>query len=236
MKRKIWFSSLAFTGCLLIMTISCSKKSDTPESTVPVLTTTNVTSITETTAASGGNVTSSGGTAVIASGVCWSTAANPTLSDSKTIDGTGTGVFSSEITGLTGNTLYYVRAYATNSSGTAYGDQRSFTTQPPVIPAFTVSFNTVTLQGGGAGLQFFAKCINDDIKMTKVDILDPIHPSTITYNMNGQTYVKDQLFGLQDAGIAYPKTTGSWRFDFYGTRTATGKGFHIIITLTVSKK
>jgi hypothetical protein len=72
--------------------------------------------------------------------------------------------------------------------------------------------------------------------MTKVDIMDPIHPATITYNFMGQSFVKDQIFALQDSSIAYPKTAGIWRFDFYGNRTSTGKSFHIIITLTVSKK
>ena len=236
MKRRIWLYSLMLLGCLVVMTSSCSKKSDTPANSAPALTTTTVTSVTETTATSGGNVTSNGGSAVIASGICWSTSANPTIADSKTIDGTGTGAFSSQLTGLTGNTLYYVRAYATNSAGTGYGEQKSFTTHQPVIPVFTVSSTTVTLQGGGAGVEFFAKCINDDIKITKVDILDPVHPATITYNLNDITFLKNQVFALQDTGIAYPKTAGIWRFDFFGTRIATGKGFHIIITLTVSKK
>lgn len=87
-----------------------------------------------------GNVTATGGAYVTHRGVCWSTAQNPTLNDSHTDDGNGLGVFTSHITGLTPDTTYYVRAYATNSVGTAYGDQRSFTTTSP----FFCGFDTVT--------------------------------------------------------------------------------------------
>jgi uncharacterized protein (TIGR02145 family) len=94
---------------------------------LPVLTTTTITNVTQTTATSGGYITIDGG-AIFSRGVCWATTINPTISDPKTIDGTGTGSFISNLTELLGNTTYYVRAYATNSSGTAYGNQQSFTT------------------------------------------------------------------------------------------------------------
>ena len=97
--------------------------------TPPTITTNTVTNITETSATCGGNVTDQGSSSVTAKGVCWSTSSNPTTSDSHTTDGNGTGSFTSNITGLTANTPYYVRAYATNSAGTAYGNQQSFTTQ-----------------------------------------------------------------------------------------------------------
>ncbi|MHC1776286.1 MAG: FISUMP domain-containing protein [Lentimicrobium sp.] len=100
-------------------------------STVMTASTNTVTSINQTTATSGGNVTSDGGTAVTARGVCWSLSPNPTISGSHTTDGSGTGTFTSSITGLTATTLYYVRAYATSSSGTAYGNEVSFTTASP---------------------------------------------------------------------------------------------------------
>lgn len=89
--------------------------------TVPTVTTASVTHITETSAVSGGEVTSDGGASVTARGVCWSTSASPTVEDAHTIDGTGPGSFTSFITGLTPSTTYYIRAYATNSVGTAYG-------------------------------------------------------------------------------------------------------------------
>lgn len=87
-------------------------------------------SITSTTAVSGGNITNDGGASVTAYGVCWSTSTAPTLDDSYTEDGTGTGEFESTLTGLTSNTKYYIRAYATNSVGTAYGPTQELTTRP----------------------------------------------------------------------------------------------------------
>ena len=102
--------------------------------TAPTVTTIAISDIDKTTATSGGNVTADGGATVTARGVCWSTSQNPTVSDSHTTDGTGTGSFTSNMTGLTASTTYYVRAYATNSAGTAYGEQVSFTTLPEGIP------------------------------------------------------------------------------------------------------
>jgi hypothetical protein len=75
-----------------------------------------------------GAVSADGGAAVTARGVCWSTSLHPTLSNSHTYDGTGTGYFSSHMTGLLPDTLYYVRGYATNSAGTSYGNELSFWT------------------------------------------------------------------------------------------------------------
>jgi hypothetical protein len=95
----------------------------------PVLSATAaLTDITATTATSGGTVGADGGASVTARGVCWSTTTNPTTLDSKTVDGTGIGTFTSAITGLTSGTTYYVRSYATNSVGTTYGPEVSFTT------------------------------------------------------------------------------------------------------------
>ena len=96
--------------------------------TIPTVITTSITDITQTTATSGGNVTASGGATITARGICWSTSQNPTTSNSKTTNGTGTGSFTSSLVDLTANTPYYVRAYATNSEGTAYGNQLVFTT------------------------------------------------------------------------------------------------------------
>jgi len=96
--------------------------------TLPTVTTTTVTSIGTTTAVSGGNVTSEGGASVTDRGVCWGTSSGPTVANPHSHDGAGTGSFVSRLTGLTANTTYYVRAYATNSSGTSYGNQVEFTT------------------------------------------------------------------------------------------------------------
>lgn len=98
------------------------------EATVPTVTTTAISAITSSGATSGGNVTADGGATVTERGICYSTTSNPTTANSKVISGSGTGSFSTSISGLTANTTYYARAYATNSAGTAYGSQVNFTT------------------------------------------------------------------------------------------------------------
>ena len=102
---------------------------DDTQTEIPTVTTKSVSDITETSAYCGGDVTSDGGSPVTARGVCWSTAQNPSINSKKTVDGSGTGSYSSQITGLSSNTTYYYRAYATNINGTAYGEVESFTTE-----------------------------------------------------------------------------------------------------------
>lgn len=106
-------------------------------SLVPVVSTTEVTSIETTTATSGGYVSTDNGYSVTSRGVCWNTTGSPTTLNSKTTDGTGTGSFTSSMTGLSASTTYYVRAYATNSQGTGYGQERSFTTESESVPGDT---------------------------------------------------------------------------------------------------
>ena len=122
--------------------------------TLPTVTTSQVTNIAQITAKGGGNVTNDGGETVTARGVCWSTSHNPTVSGSHASSGTGTGTFRVNMTGLTAGTTYYVRAYAVNSQGTAYGSEVSFTTQVEVtLPTVTTSQVTnitrTTATGGG---------------------------------------------------------------------------------------
>jgi len=95
---------------------------------LPVVTTTAATAITKVSAVSGGEVTYDGGGTLTARGLAWSTTANPTIDGTVVLDsGTGISVFISNLTGLVLNTTYHVRAYATNSAGTAYGaDERRF--------------------------------------------------------------------------------------------------------------
>jgi len=101
---------------------------DSSIAVTPLVTTATIENITSTSASTGGFVSGSGGTPVTSRGVCWNTSPNPTLRDSHTSDGNGTGRFSSNMNGLIPSTTYYVRAYATNSVGTAYGEQQIFTT------------------------------------------------------------------------------------------------------------
>jgi pectin methylesterase-like acyl-CoA thioesterase len=120
----------------------------------PSDTTMPVTYISTTFATSGGIVLNSGNDAVTARGVCWSTVTTPTIADSKTADGSGSGAFTSSITGLTAGQTYYLRAYATNSAGTGYGNEVSFTTlaalAAPAVITDSVS-NIVNTEAVGYG-------------------------------------------------------------------------------------
>jgi uncharacterized protein (TIGR02145 family) len=109
---------------------ACSGDDNPADSTpkVPTVTTTAISSITETGATGGGTVTSTGGATVTTRGICWSTDPTPDVSDSKVASGSGAGVFTASLTGLTAGTPYYVRAYATNSVGTGYGSAVTFET------------------------------------------------------------------------------------------------------------
>ena len=123
--------------------------------TAPTVSTTDISNISATTATGGGTVTSDGGAQVTARGVCWSTSASPAIGGSCTTDGTGTGAFTSSITGLTPNTAYDVRAYATNSAGTGYGSDVTFSTTSSVLTLPTVTTTAIsnitdtTATGGG---------------------------------------------------------------------------------------
>ncbi|HSN50519.1 MAG TPA: FISUMP domain-containing protein, partial [Bacteroidales bacterium] len=124
----------------------------TASAVTPTLTTTAITSPARTTAVSGGNITNNGGAPVTARGVCWSTSSGPLATGSHTSDGTGNGTFTSNITGLTPATTYYVRAYATNTAGTAYGNELFFTTSPVLVPTVTTTAVTgVTLTTAVSG-------------------------------------------------------------------------------------
>jgi len=139
-----------FVLVLITMMYSCTKAKD---STLPVLTTANVTEITHDGAVSGGNITDDGGAQVTVRGVCWATTSNPVATGLHTTDGPGPGTFASSITGLATNTLYYVKAYATNSVGTAYGKEVSFTTSVSSFASLTTtaasSLTATTASSGG---------------------------------------------------------------------------------------
>lgn len=112
----------------------------------PTLTTTAATSLTSTSAISGGNITVAGTSSVTVRGVCWSTDTSPTVDlPTKTTDGSGTGAFSSNITGLTPGVKYYVRAYATNNAGTNYGSEINFTAPDTESPRAFTATTTNTL-------------------------------------------------------------------------------------------
>ena len=118
-----WIFPLLTVGILIMAASGCKK-----DEKVPSLTTVAINTITQTTATSGGNITSDGGATITACGVCWSTNLTPTIADNKTTEAVGSNNFTSSITELMPSTTYYVRAYATNSVGTSYGNSLQFTT------------------------------------------------------------------------------------------------------------
>jgi uncharacterized protein (TIGR02145 family) len=130
---------------------SCNK--DEVEESKPSLTTAQIISITATTAIGGGSITIDGGAPIINRGVIWSPSQNPTLVNNAgiTIDGNGTGSFSSNLTSLTPNTTYYVRAYATNIVGTAYGTLQTFITLNGIVELTTSAISNITLTSATCG-------------------------------------------------------------------------------------
>jgi hypothetical protein len=150
--------------------------------TTPTVTTATVTSITSTTASGGGEVTSDGGAAVTARGVCWSTSADPTIADSYTTDGTGTGSFTSSLTSLTTGTTYHVRAYATNSVGTSYGDDSTFTT----VQVFTISGYVLDTDSVGVSGVVLNGLPNDPV----TDV-DGFYVDTVEYGWSGTVTPSD---------------------------------------------
>lgn len=134
---------------LVLLLYGCEKE-------VPTLTTSAISAITPTSANSGGNITDDGNASVTAYGVCWNTSAGPTTADSKTMDGSGSDSFTSSLTGLSQGETYYVRAWATNSEGTGYGDELSFTTKgftkksgnPVMTPGSSTSWDKETIGFG----------------------------------------------------------------------------------------
>jgi uncharacterized protein (TIGR02145 family) len=141
---------LLLLACLLVgISVINSCKKDV---VIPTLTTTAVTNITINSSTTGGSITKDGGAGISARGVCWGTTSNPDLTGSFTTDGNGAGSFESNLTGLTPNTLYHIRAYATNKAGTAYGADVIFTTTAIVIGTLTTSDITlITLNSAVSG-------------------------------------------------------------------------------------
>ncbi|WP_194776725.1 FISUMP domain-containing protein [Pararhodonellum marinum] len=169
------------------MLIACEKEID--DTQLPTVTTVEIIDFLQTNATSESTITSNGGSDITERGVSWSTSQNPTIDDSRTIDGSGEGDFLSEITGLEPNTKYYLRAYATNVKGTAYGDEISFTTLRPFPePGSTVSdFDNHIYRPLVIGRQVW---LTENLKTAHFNNGEPI---------------------IQEAGIV--DDAGSWDFD-----------------------
>lgn len=134
--------------CLFVLPFNhqCKKTADNPSA--PTLTTTAITEITETTASSGGTIESDGGSAIIEKGICWSGNPSPGLADKVRKSGSGNNSFQNSMDQLLPETVYYVRAFATNPSGTGYGNTLSFTTSSGTVPEVTTAPVSLIKQNG----------------------------------------------------------------------------------------
>jgi len=195
-----------------------------PTVSSPVLSTTVVSGITDFSAISGGDITSDGGAAVTERGVCWSTNANPTINDSHTSDGSGTGVFSSSITGLSSGTLYHVRAYATNSSGTSYGQEETFTTL--LLPSLV----SISPSSANAG-----ETLNVTITGVYTHFMQATW-TTVDFEFNPGSGVVNSFNVIDDytidANITVPSATAAGDYDVYVNNAMDGalslvNGFHV---------
>lgn len=185
----------------------------------------SVTNITSNTAISGGEVTADGGAEVTARGICWDINQNPTISNSKTVDGLGLGSFSSSIEGLILGTTYYLKAYATNSVGTSYGNEISFTTIAIPVTVSDVDGNIYhTLKVG------FQIWMVENLKTTKYRNGDPIAnftDNTEWFNFVGGAYswLKNNIANKTDYGALYNlyAVTDNRNIAPIGWRVATDK-------------
>jgi uncharacterized protein (TIGR02145 family) len=218
MKNSVF--KFAFLSLLSILLFSCSSEKEIAK-TLPQLSTATATNITLISASSGGNITADGGAAVTARGVVWNTTTAPTVSlPTKTTDGSGTGNFSSAIASLTPSTNYYARAYATNSVGTGYGNEITFTTGAVILPTLTttavsgittnsaISGGTITADGGGtitARGVVWSTSQNPTITLTTKTI-DGIGTGSYTSNLTNLTqnttyYIR--AYATNSAGTVY---------------------------------
>ena len=149
----------------------CGGNFEGPAAQYASVTTNDVSGVLTTSAVCGGNVTSDNGSPVTAKGVCWSTSTNPTINNNKTIDGSGVGAFTSNLSNLALMTTYYVRAYATNAAGTIYGAQKSFTT-----PGIIEIGDYQSINYGKYSLRFTVTSVNP----AQCEVICPSHPSSGT--------------------------------------------------------
>jgi hypothetical protein len=159
--------------------------------------------VTSTEALAGGNIADNGGTEVLASGLCWNTSGNPVLTNDHTSNAIGMGSFANKISELLGSTKYYVRAYATNAVGTAYGATESFTTLPPVLATVITeaaeATSTTTAKSGGTILTHGGAVVTT--RGVYWSIQPDFNPDTITLNKTAETGYFTGSFSAQLKGL-----------------------------------
>jgi len=166
--RKYFVFNVLLLSILTVFNSGCEKEKN--KELILYLTTAPTKSITETAAISGGEIWEDVSSPVLTRGVCWSSNPNPTIANNKTNDGSGTGIFESHLTGLSANSTYYIRAYATNNEGTAYGDELTLKTIGPVTDVDGNVYQTISI-----GNQVW---MSQNLKTTKYRNGDPIQVVT----------------------------------------------------------
>ncbi|MCX6225900.1 MAG: T9SS type A sorting domain-containing protein [Bacteroidia bacterium] len=203
---------------MLGFSVRCLKNT-TETASFPTVNTVSVIEISPSSATGGGNVTADGNASVTGKGICWSTSQNPTKNNAHTSDGTGTGSFTSSLYGLSDNTVYYVRAYATNSVGTSYGNQ--------------VGFKTYRGDGGGTfdydGRTYRYKSIGTQIWMTEnLAYLPSVSQSSSGSDTSPYYYV----YGYEGSDVSAAKTTENYTlygvlYNWQSAKTACPPGWHL---------
>ena len=209
-------------------------------SSAPVLTTRAISGISSYLAGSGGDISTDGGSAITAKGVCWSLNPGPTLANNITTDGAGPASYNSTMTGLEALTLYYVRAYATNALGTAYGNELSFSTTDtvnpgPTVPVVGTSSSTITgsttassggyvSNDGGSEVTTRGVCWNTTGNPTTAD--------TCSTDGTGLGFFTSDITGLGGCGVVYyvrayaTNSTGTG----YGNQNSVSTGLLLTVT------
>lgn len=196
----------------------------------PMVTTTVVSYITQTSAYCGGIVTSMSNDPVTDRGICWSTSPQPTIADAHTNDGAGVGSFTGLMSGLTPNTTYYARAYATNSLGTAYGMAVSFTTNDVTAVA---ELPTVITSPVSNIIQNHANCGG----MVTADGGAPVTERGVCWNTTGNPSVTGQHssdgsgLGEFTSNIAGLTVNTTYYVRAYATNSA-GTAYGEVLTIT----
>jgi uncharacterized protein (TIGR02145 family) len=217
---------LALAAITLWVAACGNDKTNTPPSNakLPTLTTTEVYNISTAEAAASAEITDPGDDAVSARGVCWSTRPNPTVADSKTESGSGTGIFSATMPSLAANTTYYVRAYATNSIGkTAYGNQITFSTIKPYMNPNLRYGNVMDIDGNSyATIAIGTPATNGRTAATQVWMAENLK----TTHYNDGTPIPNAVSSnhLLSTGwwVAYTSGSGAWcYYDNDTTNNAT---------------
>jgi uncharacterized protein (TIGR02145 family) len=222
----------------MMVFVSCGK--DTPTTTntpppppvvvtIPVVATGTLSNVFQTTATGGGSITSDGGASITQKGVCWSTSHTPTTTSSKTSNGTGTATFLSQITGLTPSTTYYVRAYATNSAGTGYGDEVSFTTPgiidvviTTVIATTGTTASCTAVVSGGQPISQCGLCWSTNQNPTVAD----------KKTISGRTMSAGYLTADYSSILQYLRPTTTYYVRAYATSSTLGTFYSNQLTYT----